>query len=72
LVVLVQLDFLPQLVGFVGSFCCFHVQIADAFLLADSGVLGVGEGTGFAVAQAGQVVLVFAEVLGFSSTGIDL
>jgi hypothetical protein len=56
----------------VGSFCCFHVQVADAFLLADSGVLGVGEGTGFAVAQAGQVVLVFAEVLGFSSTAIDL
>ncbi len=56
----------------MGSFGCLHVQVADAFLFADSGILGVGEGTGFAVAQAGEVVLVFAEVLGFSSTGIDL
>ena len=72
MVVLVQFHFLPQLVGFMCSFCCFHVQVADAFLLADSGVLGVGEGTRFAVAQAGQVVLVFAEVLGFSSTDIEL
>ena len=36
---------------------------------ADGGILGVGEGAGLAVAEAGDVVFVAAEVLGFGCSG---
>lgn len=41
----IESDFLPQLGGQVASFCGFHVEIADSFLLFYGGVLGIAEGT---------------------------
>ena len=64
LVVLVQSHLLPELVGLMGSLGSLHVEVAESLLLADGGVLGVGKGTGPAVAQPCEVVLVPAEVLG--------
>jgi hypothetical protein len=45
LVRFVESDFFPELVGKVSPFCSFHVQVANAFLLSDGGILGVGERT---------------------------
>lgn len=42
---------------------CFHVQIIDAFLLKDSGILAVGQRARDSVAKTGDVVLVSAKVL---------
>lgn len=51
LIILIQLNLLPELVGFVCPFCCFHVEIADTFFFLDSGILRVRERTGFTVAE---------------------
>lgn len=64
---LVEAHFFPELVREVGAFGCLHVQVADALLLADGGVLGVGQRAGLAVAETGEVELVAAEVLGIRS-----
>ena len=50
LIGLVESDFFPELIGQMCSFCRFHVEVADSFFFSDCGVLGVGEGTGFAIA----------------------
>lgn len=50
LVGFVESDFFPELVGEMCPFCSLHVEVADAFLLSDGGVLGVGEGTRLAIA----------------------
>ena len=43
----------------------FHVEVEDTVFLSDRGIAGVGERAGDAVAQAGDIVLVAAEVLAF-------
>ena len=47
----------------MSSFGRFHVEVANALLLPDCGVLRIGEGTLSAVAEAGEVVLVSAKIL---------
>ena len=47
----------------MGSLDGLHVQVDDAVFFLDLGVLGVGERTGLAVAEAGQIVFVAAKVL---------
>ena len=64
----IEPDFLPELGREMAAFCGFHVEVADSFLLFDGGVLGIAEGAGFAIAQAGEIILVFAEILGLGST----
>jgi len=48
----------------------FHVKVEGAGfgVWADGGIAGVGEGAGLAVAEAGDVVLVAAEVLLFGGS----
>jgi hypothetical protein len=46
----------------------FQVQVALTFVLDDCGVLRVGQRTGAAGAQTGDVVLIATEGLGHSST----
>lgn len=48
-----------------------HVEVESAGfgVGADGGVAGVGEGAGLAVAEAGDIVLVAAEVLLFGGSG---
>lgn len=41
----IESDFLPQLGREMTSFCGFHEEIADSFLLFDGGVLRVAERT---------------------------
>ena len=45
----------------------FHVEVDGAGfgIAADGGIAGVGEGAGLAIAEAGDVVFVSAEVLLF-------
>lgn len=45
----------------------FHVEVdgAGVGIAADGGIAGVGEGAGLAVAEAGDVIFVAAEVLLF-------
>ena len=45
----------------------FHVEVDGAGfgIAAEGGIAGVGEGAGLAVAEAGDVILVSAEVLLF-------
>ena len=45
----------------------FHVEVdgAGVGIAADGGIAGVGEGAGLAVAKAGDIVFVAAEVLLF-------
>lgn len=47
----------------MSSLCRLHVEVADSLLLSDSRILRIGEWAGSAIAQAGQIVLVPAEVL---------
>lgn len=65
LVVLVKLHLFPQFVRHMCPFCCLHIEIADAFLLSDRGILRVSEGTASSVAQSRKIVLIVAEVLAF-------
>lgn len=39
-----QLDLFPELVGQMGPFDGFHVEIAHSFFLEDSRIAGIGEG----------------------------
>ena len=75
-VVLRQLDLLPQLRGHVLPLDGFHVEVDGAGfgVAADGGIAGVGERAGLAVAEAGDVVFVPAEVLlfGCSGRGVDV
>ena len=58
-----QLDLFPEPVGEGGSLDRLHVEEDNAALLPDGGILGVGQGTGGPVAEAGEVVLIPAELL---------
>jgi len=64
-----ELDLLPEPVGKGRSLDGLHVEEANAVLLPDGGILGVGQGAGRSVAEAGQVVLIPAELL---SLGLGL
>ena len=66
-VILTQLDLFPQLRGHVLPFDGLHVEVDGARfgVAADGGVAGVGEGAGLAVAEAGDVVFIAAEILLF-------
>ena len=50
LIIFIELNFFPKFIGLMCTFCSLHVQVTDAFLFPDGGVLGVGEGTWFAIA----------------------
>ena len=71
-VVLRQLDPFPELGGHVRALDGFHVQVqgAGSGVRADGGIAGVGEGAGLAVAEAGDVVFVAAEVLLFGGSAV--
>ena len=58
-----KFDLFPQPVGKGRPFYRFHEEVADSVLLPDGGVLGIGQRARRSVAQAGQVVLVPAELL---------
>lgn len=55
----------------MGALDDFHVEVEDAGVGGgtDGGVTGVREGAGLAVAEAGDVVFVAAEVLFFRCSG---
>lgn len=61
LVVVLEADSLPGMLGHVGALGSFLVQVGDAVVLENSGVEGVGERAAASVAQATDVVLVAAE-----------
>ena len=61
LVVVLEADSLPGMLGHVGALGGFLVQVGDAVVLENSGVEGVGERAAASVAQATDVVLVAAE-----------
>ena len=75
-VILTQLDLFPQLRGHVLPFDGFHVEVDGAAfgIAADGGIAGVGQGAGLAVAKAGDVILIAAEILQFgrSVRGADV
>ncbi len=67
LVVLIELDFFPEFIGLVCTFCSFHVQVANTLLLSDCSILRIGQWTWLSIAQTCQVVLVSAKVLALCS-----
>lgn len=71
-VVVVELCCLPPFVGSGESFCGLYEEIELTFLLEDSGIVRVGEGTGGFTAESCEVVLVAAEGSGFGSDKITL
>lgn len=71
LVVLRQLDAFPQLAGHVRALNGLHVEVEGARVGvgADGSITRVREGAGLAIAEAGDIVLISAEVLLFRSPG---
>lgn len=70
-IVLGQFDAFPQLGGHVCALDGFHVKVEGAGfgVRADGSIAGVGEGAGLAVTEAGNIVLVAAEVLLLGGSG---
>ena len=66
LVVLWESNLFPQLIWQMCSFNGFHVEIAVALVLEHGCVSAVSQWTRVLVTQTSQVVLIGAEVLGYS------
>lgn len=68
-IVLTKLDSFPEFGRHVGPLGGLHVEIETAIAFANGGVFAVGEGTGLAVAESGDVEFVAAEGLFLGSSG---
>ena len=68
-----ELDAFPEFGRHVCALDGFHVEVEDARfgVRPDGGIAGVGEGAGLAVAEAGDVVFVAAEVLLFGGSAVE-
>jgi len=66
LIILREFNFLPPFCRGVHSFRSFDVEIEDTVLFADSCVFRE-EGTGLTGTEAGDIIFISAETLGFGS-----
>ena len=66
-VVLGEFDALPEFGRRVGALDRLEAEVEDpcGWGGADRGVAGIGEGTGLSTAEAGDIVFISTEVLGF-------
>jgi len=62
-----ELNFLPELVGQVGTLDSLHVKVADTLFLQHSRIAGVSQRARVSGAKSREVVLIAAECLRHSS-----